>query len=72
MVMMVEVFKTIVADQNVANDIAMQLRLHASVAEVSFDLDDCDRILRVKGHSVDVQTIVREVIRMGYSCEVLE
>ena len=72
MVMMVEVFKTNVADHNMAHEIAMQLRSHASVADVSFDLDDCDRILRVKGQGIDPESIAREVIRMGYSCEVLE
>jgi hypothetical protein len=45
--MKVEVFKTNVADPEQAKWIADQIERNFTVCKVNFDLDDCDRILRV-------------------------
>ena len=45
--MKVEVFKTNVADPEQANWLADQIERNFANCKVNFDLDDCDRILRV-------------------------
>jgi hypothetical protein len=45
--MKVEVFKTNVADPERAKWLADQIEKHFSNCKVNFDLDDCDRILRI-------------------------
>jgi hypothetical protein len=45
--MKVEVFKTDVADPEKANWLVAQIERNFSNCKVNFDLDDCDRILRV-------------------------
>ena len=39
---------------------------------VNFDLDDCDKILRIEGHQLNIHKIMEVVIESGYACEVLE
>jgi hypothetical protein len=43
----VEVFKTNVADSERAKWLANQIEINFTNCKVNFDLDDCDRILRV-------------------------
>ena len=45
--MKVEVFKTNVADPELAKWLADQIERNFTNCKVNFDLDDCDRILRV-------------------------
>lgn len=70
---MVEIFRTNVNDRSHADGILGQLRLLFPHYRVNFDLDDCDRILRVQSPgSVEVEPILHLLSQTGFSCSVLE
>jgi hypothetical protein len=67
---MVEVFKTNVQEH------AQAAVLSASLARelpcrINFDLEDCDRILRIEGDVICQETVIRLLRDNGYECEVL-
>lgn len=69
---MVEVFKTNVErsyDAAMLGDALMQRFPHC---RINFDLDDCDRILRVEGSRVLPASIVEVLTSMGFNCLPLE
>jgi len=68
---MIEVFKTNVETQEAASSICGSICRRPGISSATFDLDDCDRILRVEGADVDSNQIKSLVERMGYECEVL-
>lgn len=75
--MTVEVFKTNVADPERAKWLVDQIERNFINCKVNFDLDDCDRILRVvfEGKS-QADPIVNELLidllkTVGYEAEVL-
>jgi hypothetical protein len=70
---MVEVFKTNVYDAEEAQLLCKALRQTFPAYEVNFDLDDCDRILRIKNRTgrIDVFPVVRVLSNHGYEAEVL-
>ncbi len=68
---MVEVFKTNVQAPAQADEIIAMLRLHFPQTKINFDLQDCDRILRVEGQCA-AEKIVHLVTANGFSCAVLE
>ncbi|WP_236675860.1 hypothetical protein [Chryseolinea lacunae] len=71
--MMIEVFKTNVHDRSVANMLID--RIHETFVEyrVTFDLEDCDKILRVKsfGGTVQCHEIIALLGAFGFHAEVL-
>lgn len=68
---MVEVFKTNVSDRDSAMHLQDILAGRFPGCRISFDLDDCDRILRVEGQAASEAVIL--VLRdKGYFCEILE
>jgi hypothetical protein len=67
---MIEVFKTNV-DTIVAPDLLAQLQHHFPSCKINFDLDDCDRILRIEGQDFCVTTIIELIAGSNYTCEVL-
>ncbi|WP_262708982.1 hypothetical protein [Flavobacterium hiemivividum] len=40
--------------------------------QINFDLDDCDKILRVEGEIIPIVAIIELLINENYKCEVLE
>lgn len=69
---MVEVFRTNVEDEFVAESLAQELRMLLPGTSVNFDLDDCDRILRVAGTGISPAAVTGLLLRKGHHCEVLE
>ena len=69
---MVEVFKTNVQDQQVAEMIVAELLAFFPHYRINFDLEDCDKILRVAGVGVHPPAVARVVQRKGFVCEVLD
>lgn len=70
---MVEVFKTDVKDQRQAKRLIDQIHELFSDYTANFDLEDCDKILRIKSASGNVEacfviTILRD---LGFTAEVL-
>jgi hypothetical protein len=69
---MVEVFKTNVQKEGEALLIVQQLHSHFPSDRINFDLDDCEKILRVEGHNIQTRNIVQFLMEQGYHCEVLD
>lgn len=69
---MIEVFKTNVQEPSQAKKLVTLLREHIPNSKINFDLDDCDKVLRVEGKNLAVEKIVGLVKENGYICYVLE
>ena len=60
----VEIFRTNVSDASEANIITRNLRGHFPSCKITFDLDDCDRILRIEGRGCDIDiTSILEIVK---------
>jgi hypothetical protein len=68
----VEVFKTNVEHETEAKDLVEMLRQHFPGSHVNFDLQDRDRILRVQGKELCVDTILSIMKTAGFICIPLE
>ena len=70
---MIEVFKTNVDQQQHANMLIEQIQLFFSGYRANFDLWDCDRVLRVKTGSEQVQSslVIALLHQFGFHAEVL-
>ncbi len=69
---MVEVFKTNVNDKSAAIEITADLYRLFPEGRVNFDLEDCDKILRVENDNLVPHEIAEIVNCKGFQCEVLE
>jgi hypothetical protein len=69
---MVEVFKTNVQQRELAEQLASIIRGRLAFCKINFDLEDCDKILRVEGDQISVETIIGILSTHGLECEVLE
>jgi len=68
---MVEVFKTNVPDGGIAKKLLIFLTSQMPKCKINFDLEDCDRILRVES-ATDVSSEVKKVMEdKGFTCEEL-
>lgn len=68
---MVEVFKTSVTEER-SEALLELLQRHLPESEINFDLEDCDKILRVEADKIDINFIVAIMNEQGFHCEVLE
>ena len=69
---MIEIFKTNVQNKTQANRIINLLKKIFSEATINFDLNDCDKILRVAGIKKSyTKTIVTDLNNLGFTCELL-
>jgi hypothetical protein len=70
--MMVEVFKTNVADLDRAKWLVDQIEREFTNCKVNFDLDDCDRILRVVfEEKIQFDLLIDLLKNVGCTAEVL-
>jgi hypothetical protein len=69
---MIEIFKTNVESAGQAKYLTVLLYRCLSAAEINFDLDDCDNILRVKGENFCPLNVIRLLADTGFECCVLE
>jgi len=69
---MVEVFKTNVQQQKQAVRLLAALSQTFPLCRINFDLDDCDRILRVEGDNIAHEKIIELFATNGCQCDVLE
>lgn len=69
---MVEVFKTDVKWRRQAKTIHAVLLQHFPFIKINFDLNDCDRILRVEGSDFCPHKIVELVNLNGHQCLILD
>jgi len=69
---MIEIFKTNVDTVRQAEIMVALLRRHFPSAEINFDLEDCDKVLRIKGENFCALCIIRILAIKGFECLVLE
>ncbi len=69
---MVEVFKTNVQLFEQAATLAEKLSSHFPSIKINFDLEDCDKVLRVEGTTIFPNKIIEMLNSSGYHCQVLE
>ena len=69
---MVEVFKTNVQTVAEATRLTGMLHHHLPGSIVSFDLQDCDKVLRIEHHAPDVEQVIGLLQGSGYVCSLLE
>lgn len=69
---MAEVFKTNVQQDKQAKKLIAVLYSHFPDSKINFDLEDCDKILRVEGRNVTPHHVVSLVEKMGFNCVELE
>lgn len=68
---MVEVFKTNIEDESIADSLAVEIQALFPGSTVNFDLEDCDRILRVAGPAILPARVAAVLQRSGHRCEIL-
>ena len=68
---MVEVFKTNITETEAARQIALQIQAILPGAQINFDLDDCDKILRIENDLILIPEIQKIICASGFICEIL-
>jgi hypothetical protein len=68
---MVEVFKTNVQEVDQSKKLIGELLEHFPECRINFDLDDCDKILRIEGSNFCPEKIIELLNLNGYQSEVL-
>ena len=71
---MIEVFKTNVTDQDVADQLIDQIHKTFIGYKANFDLQDCDNILRVKcmAGSIESTHLIYLLRKFGFNAEILK
>ena len=69
---MIEIFKTNVYEVEKSNIIFQKLHKHFPENKINFDLQDCDKILRVEGDNILPEKIIEILNAEGHICEVLD
>jgi hypothetical protein len=69
---MVEIFKTNVQEFSEAQKLVALLRRHFPDSKINFDLDDCDKVLRVEGNNLRIEKVMTLVMEKGFLCRVLD
>ena len=69
---MIEVFKTNVQEFSQAQKLVALLLRHFPNSKINFDLDDCDKVLRVEGNNLRIEKVMTLVTEKGFLCTVLD
>jgi len=69
---MVEVFKTDVYEEEKSLAIVQTLLQYFPDNKINFDLEDCDKILRIEGENILSERIKELLNEAGHRCEVLD
>jgi len=69
--MIVEVFKTNVPEVELSELLIQQLEDQFPDSVINFDMEDCDKILRVEAYTITPEKIIQILNSNGYSCELL-
>jgi len=68
---MIEVFKTNVEDEGRSRMLIGLMLEQFPVCRINFDLEDCDKVLRVEGKDFCTTRIIELLKLNGHHCEVL-
>jgi len=69
---MVEVFKTNVYEEERSKTLLQKLLEYFPDNKINFDLEDCDKILRVEGKNILPDKIMELLNEEGHDCEILD
>ncbi len=69
---MIEVCKTNIKNKTKANAIIKALKLRFPESDFNFDLNDCDKILRIESNQNITSSVVEMLNNQGFICEFLE
>ncbi|MCQ6957178.1 hypothetical protein [Mucilaginibacter aquariorum] len=69
---MIEVFKTDVQSVEQSKPLIRKLKNYIPGGWVNFDLEDCDKVLRVEGSVFSVEAIIKLLHKNGHHCEILD
>lgn len=69
---MIEVFKTNVQHQVEATELRNLLQRYFPGSKIDFDLEDCDKVLRIEGSSFMPNKIMQLIHEHGYTCHVMD
>lgn len=69
---MVEVFKTNVYEEERSKTLLQKLLEYFPDNKINFDLEDCDKILRVEGKNILPEKIMELLNEEGHDCEILD
>ena len=69
---MVEIFKTNVKKKKRSEKVVSLLSMKYPDLKINFDLEDCDKILRIEGESFCPTRITKKMNKLGHKCLVLE
>lgn len=68
---MIEVFKTNICNEADAERLLVLMKKRWPLFCINFDLEDCDKILRVKGDNLCAEEIMNIVTQQGFECAIL-
>lgn len=69
---MVEVFKTNISNLAQAKQVIKLLQQQFPLAQITFDLDDCDRILRMENETINPHQVTITLTQLGFNCQPLD
>jgi hypothetical protein len=69
---MIAVFRTGVGNQGDADYLMKIMKNRYPGYEINFDLEDCDRVLRIKGQEIKNKDIIALFRKEGFMCAVLK
>jgi hypothetical protein len=69
---MVEIFKTNVQEMEQSELLLRHLLAHFPENKINFDLEDCDKILRVEGEFISQEKIIELLVLNGCQCKALD
>ncbi|MEQ8523908.1 hypothetical protein [Gracilimonas sp.] len=68
----IKVYKTDVVNRELAIEVLRKIREELPESDSSFDLDDCDKVLRIESHKDVKEVLIKEIIEnCGHQMEVL-
>jgi hypothetical protein len=68
---MIEVFKTNVQEVEQSQMIVQKILEHFPNSSINFDLEDCDKILRIHSLAISNRKIIALLNALGFYCEAL-
>jgi len=68
---MIGIFKTDVQDVKQSGMLVKKLTRRIPGSSVNFDLEDCDKVLRVEGDNFSPETVIKLLNNNGRQCEIL-
>lgn len=69
---MIEVFKTTVLEKRDSLHLIEKLSAVLPGACIHFDLEDCDKVLRIETEVIHVAPIIELLNAHGFACDILE